>query len=200
MKNRFQYNEAEKPAPIRIEQVWAEKPGGGLLLDAGFDVPETTAAGLDTTTGKYKVIKSAKVHTKYAGSGTTIVVQKGSGFKQGEFIAFGKIAKTISKVDTSNAEKDTITIDEAFTGVNIEVGEHLFQATKDVDGSKEVATAIVKPVFIVAAGDTSATNGIVAFAGNGDTPVRLINGANVRKETCNFGADIEEMMSGVHRV
>lgn len=196
MKNEFQYNDAQKAAPIRIEQVWGEKPGGGLLENTDFDVPETTAVGAGAN-GKYKVIKSAKVITKYNnGAGTNIEVAKGHGFKKGEFVAYGDKAKTINSITTTDPNKDVIVINEAMTGVTIEVGEHLYQAKATGDN----AMPIVKPLFIASYGHFSAENGIIAHANSGDVPVRLVNGANVRKETCNFGADIEAMLKGVNRI
>lgn len=199
MKNEFVYNAAETPAPIRIEQVIAEKPGGGLLKDAGYNVPETTPVGLDTD-GKYKVIKCAKVKTRYSGSDTSLVVEPGSGIAKGDFIAFGGMAVQVSAV-SSAADKDTLTIG-AMTGKTINIGDFVYQAVKAATGADEenMAQPIVKPIFIVSDGHPTARNGIVAFAGNGDTPVRLINIANVRKETCCFGAEIEAMMPGITRV
>lgn len=198
MKNEFVYNAAETPAPIRIEQVIAEKPGGGLLKDAGYNVPETTPVGLDTD-GKYKVIKCAKVKTQYSGSGTSLVVEPGSGIAKNDFIAFDGMAVQVSAV-SSAADKDTLTIG-ALTGKTINVGDFVYQALKAAAGSEgNMAEPIVKPIFIVSDGHPTAKNGIVAFAGNGDTPVRLINIANVRKETCCFGAEIEAMMPGITRV
>lgn len=200
MKNQFQYNEAQKPAPVRIEQVWAEKPGGGLLAETDFDVVETTAVGYDATTKKYKAIKSARVQKKYTKSGTTIEVDKGSGFKQGEFIGFGGEALAIGSINTTDASKDVITVTEGFKLKDIEVGQHVYQATAAANGTDAFATPVYTPIFIVSDGDPSATNGVVAFAGNGDTPVRLINGANVRKETAAFGEDIAALIPGVNLV
>lgn len=199
MKNEFVYNAAETPAPIRIEQVIAEKPGGGLLKDAGYNVPETTPVGLDTD-GKYKVIKCAKVKRQYSGSDTSLVVEPGSGIAKGDFIAFGGMAVQVSAV-SSAADKDTLTIGE-MTDKTINIGDFVYQAVKAATGADEenMAQPIVKPIFIVSDGHPTAKNGIVAFAGNGDTPVRLINIANVRKETCCFGAEIEAMMPGITRV
>lgn len=199
MKNEFVYNAAETPAPIRIEQVIAEKRGGGLLKDAGYNVPETTPVGLDTD-GKYKVIKCAKVKTQYSGSGTSLVVEPGSGIAKDDFIAFGGMAVQVSAV-SSAADKDTLTI-TALTGKTINIGDFVYQAAKAATGAdaENMAEPIVKPIFIVSDGHPTARNGIVAFAGNGDTPVRLINIANVRKETCCFGAEIEAMMPGITRV
>lgn len=198
MKNEFVYNNAETPAPIRIEQVIAEKPGGGLLKDAGYNVPETTPVGLDTD-GKYKVIKCAKVKTKYSGSETSLVVEPGSGIAKNDFIAFDGMAVQVTAV-SSASDKDTLTIG-ALTGKNINIGDFVYQASKAAKGADEdVAAPIVKPLYIVSDGHPTARNGIVAFAGNGDTPVRLINIANVRKETCCFGAEIEAMLPGITRV
>lgn len=199
MKNEFVYSAAETPAPIRIEQVIAEKPGGGLLKDAGYNVPETTPVGLDTD-GKYKVIKCAKVKTKYNGSGTSLEVELGSGIAANDFIAFGGMAVQVTKVAPS-INKETLTIGE-LTEKTIEVGDFVYQASKAATGADEenMAQPIVKPLYIVSDGHPTARNGIVAFAGNGDTPVRLINIANVRKETCCFGAEIEAMLPGITRV
>lgn len=199
MKNEFVYNNAEAPAPIRIEQVIAEKPGGGLLKDAGYNVPETTPVGLDTD-GKYKVIKCAKVKTQYSGSGTSLVVEPGSGIAKNDFIAFDGMAVQVTGV-SSASDKDTLTIG-AFTGKTINIGDFVYQASKAATGedAENMAEPIVKPLYIVSDGHPTAMNGIVAFAGNGDTPVRLINIANVRKETCCFGAEIEAMLPGITRV
>lgn len=199
MKNEFVYQGAPTPAPVRIEQVWGEKPGGGLLAETTFDVVETTAVGYDSSSNKYKAIKSAKVVTKYAESGTTLEVAKGSGIANNDYIGYGKMAVKVTAVNSGDASKDVLTI-SAMTGVNIEVGEHVFQAKAAADGSSATAEPIYQPVFIVSYGHPTAGNGIVAYANNGDTPVRLINGANVRKETCNFGADIEKLLGSVHRV
>ena len=42
--------------------------------------------------------------------------------------------------------------------------------------------------------------GNMIFAGKGEQPVRLINGANVRKETACIGKDIEAMLPTIKRV
>ena len=159
MKNEFVYNNAEAPAPIRIEQVIAEKPGGGLLKDAGYNVLETTPVGLDTD-GKYKVIKCAKVKTQYAGSGTSLVVEPGSGIAKNDFIAFGGMAVQVSAVAAA-ADKDTLTIG-TLTGKTINIGDFVYQAAKAATGVGEenMAEPIVKPLYIVSDGHPTAKNGI----------------------------------------
>lgn len=196
MKNQFNYQEAPTPAPIRVEQVVAEVPGGGLLKDAGYDVVQTTPVGL-ASDGKYQVIKAAKVNTKYAGSGTTIEVEKGHGLAKGEFVMAGGLAKTISSINTGAADKDTITLDAAMTGVTVEAGEFIYQSKAAAESD---AVPVVTPIGVVDDGHFTDANGIVAYGGNGDTPVRIIVAGTVRKETCMFGAEMESLLKGIHRV
>lgn len=196
MKNQFNYQEAPTPAPIRVEQVVAEVPGGGLLKDAGYDVVQTTPVGR-ASDGKYQVIKAAKVKNKYAGSGTTIEVEKGHGLANGEFVMAGGVAKTISSINTGAADKDTITLDAAMTGVTVEAGEFVYQAKA---AAASDAVPVVTPVGVVDDGHFTDANGIVAYGGNGDTPVRIIVEGTVRKETCMFGAEMESLLKGIHRV
>lgn len=197
MKNQFNYQEAPTPAPIRVEQVVAEVPGGGLLKDAGYDVVQTTPVGR-ASDGKYQVIKTAKVKTKYNnGTGTTIEVEKGHGLSKGEFVMAGGVAKTISSINTGAAYKDVITLDAAMTGVTVEAGEFIYQAKAAAESN---AVPVVTPIGVVDDGHFTDANGIVAYGGNGDTPVRIIVAGTVRKETCMFGAEMESLLKGIHRV
>lgn len=197
MKNQFNYQEAPTPAPVRVEQVVAEVPGGGLLKDAGYDVVQTTPVGR-ASDGKYQVIKTAKVKTKYNnGTGSTIEVEKGHGLAQGEFVMAGGVAKAISSINTGAADKDVITLDAAMTGVTVEAGEFIYQAKA---AAASDAVPVVTPVGVVDDGHFTAANGIVAYGGNGDTPVRIIVAGTVRKETCMFGAEMESLLKGIHRV
>lgn len=197
MKNQFQYNEAPTLAPIRIEQVVAEVPGGGLLKDAGYDVIQTTPVGR-TTDGKYQAIKCARVKTKYQSDATSLEVYPGSGIAANDHIAFGGVAVKVTKV-TAGTDKDTLTI-TALTGKTIEVGDFVYQAAMAADGSSTQAAPVVKPIGIADDGHFTAANGIVAYGGKGDTPIRVIVAGTVRKETCMFGAEIEAMMPSIHRV
>lgn len=198
MKNQFQYNEAPTPAPIRIEQVVAEVPGGGLLKDADYDVVQTTPVGL-ASDGKYQVLKCAKVHTKYNGSGTTLEVEPGSGIAANDYIGFGGMAVQVTKV-AAGTGKDTLTI-SALTGKTIEVGDFVYQAAKAATGAEaDIAAPVIKPIGIADDGHFTAANGVVAYGGKGDTPIRIIVAGTVRKETCMFGAEVEAMMPSIHRV
>lgn len=197
MKNQFNYQEAPTPAPIRVEQVVAEVPGGGLLKDAGYDVVQTTPVGR-ASDGKYQVIKTAKVKTKYNnGTGSTIEVEKGHGLAKGEFVMAGGIAKTINSINTGASDKDVITLDAAMTGVTVEAGEFIYQAAAAAESD---AVPVVTPIGVVDDGHFTDANGVVAYGGSGDTPVRIIVAGTVRKETCMFGAEMENLLKGIHRV
>lgn len=197
MKNQFNYQEAPAPAPIRVEQVVAEVPGGGLLKDAGYNVVQTTPVGR-ASDGKYQVIKTAKVKEKYQSDATSLVVEKGSGIVANDNVAFDGVAVNVSKV-TPAADKDTLTI-TALTGKTIEVGDFVYQAAAAADGSSSKAAPVVTPIGVVDDGHFTDANGIVAYGGNGDTPVRIIVAGTVRKETCMFGAEMESLLKGIHRV
>lgn len=197
MKNQFNYQEAPTTAPIRVEQVVAEVPGGGLLKDAGYNVVQTTPVGR-AADGKYQVIKTAKVKEKYQSDATSLVVEKGSGIVANDNVAFDGVAVNVSKV-TPAADKDTLTI-TALTGKTIEVGDFVYQAAAAADGSSSKAAPVVTPIGVVDDGHFTDANGIVAYGGNGDTPVRIIVAGTVRKETCMFGAEMESLLKGIHRV
>ena len=184
MKNRFHYDSAGEANPIRIEQVFAEKPGGGLVVDPGFDAPETTAVGKNSS-GKYAVIKSYLLVSEVKAEDTTIEIAKGSGIAVGDVLAYGKKAVACTEVDTTNSDKDVVTVT---MGVAIPAGESLYQAEKAAASS---AKPIYTPEYIL---------GNTVFGGRGEQPVRLINGANVRKETACIGSDIEALLVTVKRV
>lgn len=48
MEVNFKHQDTDKVDPIYIEQVFAEKPGGGLVENPSFDAPPTTAVGEKT--------------------------------------------------------------------------------------------------------------------------------------------------------
>lgn len=186
MKDRFSYNAAETADPIRIEQVYAEKPGGGLVVEPGFDAPETTAVGLNDN-GKYAVIKGYRLVAEVAAADTTINIAKGSGVAVGDFIGYGKVAVKCTKLVTTDKNKDVVTVT---LGIAIPAGKVLYQA-KAASAENSPAEPIYTPDYIL---------GNKIYAGKGEQPVRLINGANVRKETANIGDDIAAMLLTIKRV
>lgn len=181
MDVKFKFNEAEKPEPIVIEQVFAEKPAGGLVANPTFDVPTGTAVGLGTD-GKYYPIKGYRVVKDETNEATTIRIAKGSGIENGDVLGVGGKSVACTAVDKSNAEYDLVTVT---LGVAVKAGNVLFQS-----GSAKTsnATPIYTPVYV--------TGGKV-YAGEGDQAVRLINGGNLRKETANVGEDIVKLMKSI---
>lgn len=182
--NRFVSNDPGKNEPIRIEQVFAEKPNGGIVVEPGFDAPATTAVYKDGD--KFKVIKGYRLVANVTSSDTTIKIAKGSGVVKGDFIGYGSVAVKSTAVDTTtNADYDTVTVT---MGVTIAKGEVLYEAAS---ASADAATPKGTPIFVTG-------NNLVG--GNGDQPVRLINGANLRAVTANIGKDIAAMLPTINLV
>ena len=170
MEVGFKYQEAQKPEPVRIEQVFAEKPGGGLVANPDYDVPPTSAVGYDVSTGLYKPIKCYKLVASVA----------------------------CAAVDTTNADYDLVTVT---LGVAIDIEDEdpwLYQSkveSAEASGNDPAVDAEpkYKPEYI-----TGKTDWV--YAGKGDQSVKLINGANVRKETANISAEIEALLPTIKRV
>ena len=187
MEVKFSHTEAPAPKPIVFEQVFAEKPGGGLLANHTFDVKAGTAVGLNSN-GKYQAIKGAVLYEDAASSATTLKVKKGSGVATGDFLATGKKAVKVTKVESTAANYDVLTIS---LGVEVKAGMVLYQATAAADGSSTTAETAVTPVYLV--GDDVPAN-------SGDFMVRLVNGANIRKETAPVADEVVALMKGIAKV
>ena len=198
MEVGFKYQEAQKPEPVRIEQVFAEKPGGGLVANPDYDVPPTSAVGYDVSTGLYKPIKCYKLVESVESTDTPIKIAKGSGVAAGDIIAHGKVGVACTAVDKTNADYDLVTVT---LGVAIDIEDEdpwLYQSkveSAEASGNDPAVDAEpkYKPEYI-----TGKTDWV--YAGQGDQSVKLINGANVRKETANISAEIEALLPTIKRV
>ncbi len=82
MEVGFQYTDPAQHEPIRIEQVFAEKPGGGVVSNPTADLPPTTPVVFDEETEQFKPIEKTDTTTKpdyvtggwvYAGKGDQLV-------------------------------------------------------------------------------------------------------------------------------
>lgn len=67
----FTYNDAVGNAPIAIDQVFAEKQGGGLVRSLSVTIPEGTAVGLSDD-NVFRVIKAYRL-TAEAGSSLSLI-------------------------------------------------------------------------------------------------------------------------------
>lgn len=197
MEVGFKFNKAPKPEPVRIEQVFAEKPGGGLVANPDYDVPPTSAVGFDASTGLYKPIKCYKLVADVETTDTTIKIAKGSGVAVGDIIAHGKVGVACTAVDKTNDAYDEVTVT---LGVEVSVDDDpwLYQSKVESAAAAGNDPAVdaepkYKPEYI-----TGKTDWV--WAGQGDQPVKLINGANVRKETANISAEIEALLPTIKRV
>lgn len=108
LQNKFY--DAPEPDKVVFEVVFSEKEGGGTVdvTDLEGDLPAGSVVGL-ATGNIYKPIKGATLVKAIGAEDTTIEIAKGSGFKQGEFIAFGGKAVAISAINSSDASKDVLT-------------------------------------------------------------------------------------------
>jgi hypothetical protein len=184
MNIAFKRNFAENPEPIYIEQVFAEKPGGGLVENPSFDAPPTTAVG-EKENGKFALIKGYRLVEAVASGDTEIRIAKGSGVVVGDIIATGKKGVACTAVDQSAEDKDVVTVT---LGVEIPAGKVLYQAKA---AHATAAVPFLTPVYVT---------GNRLKANEGDQAVRLINGANLRKETANISSEIEALLSTIKLV
>lgn len=122
---------------------------GGVAIDittlGGSILYEGTPIAVGTS-GKYNVVKTAKVVTEAANDATTYEVAKNHHMKVGDIIGAGAKAYTITAIDkTTNADKDVITLNTTL-GAVVAVGAVLYQATAE---SASTMTAKATPVAIV---------------------------------------------------
>ncbi|EGD33347.1 head fiber protein [Capnocytophaga sp. oral taxon 338] len=93
----------------------------------GQYIPVLAPLSIDFKTRTAKVAKSVKAVENI--DNTTLKVQKGSLVKKGMHLGTGSKGATITAIDTSNANYDTLTLSATITGVK--TGEVLFEAKAD---------------------------------------------------------------------
>ncbi len=183
MEVNFTHNPAKPADPIYIEQVFAEKPGGGVVANPAHDLPPTTAVG--SRGDQFVAIKAYRLIAAVAAADTTIKIAKGSGVEVGDIIATGKKGVACTAVDTSNEGYDLVTVT---LGVAVTEDSVLYQAK---EASSNAAEPLVAPDYVT---------GNWVHANKGDQQVRLINGANLRKETANVAPEVVALLSTIKLV
>lgn len=178
MDKNFKFNEAPAKEPIIFDEIFAEKVGGGIVKNAAYDRYPGLAVSADGT-----CLKGARLVEAITSESTSMKVTKNSGFAEGEYIGSGKKSVAISAVDTSHEDYDILT---ATYGAALDAGTPLYQAQ---GASASSAKPAVTPVYVL---------GTFLPANCGDELAKLVNGANVRKETVMFGEDIASLMKGIH--
>lgn len=184
MDVRFKYNEPAEAEKIYFEQIFAEKPGGGIVGNPGVDYPPSTPVYGDR--GKFYIYPTITVIEEVSADSSKIKIEK-SEVSNGFAIAFGKKAINLISKDDLNAEYDVLNMNSAF-GVKIPAGTKLYIATEESDND---AVPMITPDFVT---------GDWVYANEGDQRVRLINGANLRKETANIASEVAALLPGINLV
>lgn len=97
MKVNFKFNKTAPTDPIVIEQVFAEKPGGGMIKALAYDAPTGTAVS-ENTDGTFSLIKAFRLVENVATGDTTIKIAKGSGIAVGDVLGHDKLAVACTAV------------------------------------------------------------------------------------------------------
>ncbi len=186
MEVNFKYNKPAEAEKIYFEQIFAEKPGGGIVGNPGIDYPPSTPVYADKAKGIFYIYPTITVIEEVSADSSKIKIEK-SEVSNGFAIAFGKKAINLISKDDSNTEYDVLNIKVAF-GVKIPAGTKLYIATEESDNDAVPMTA---PDFVT---------GDWVYANQGDQRVRLINGANLRKETANIASEVAALLPGINLV
>ena len=184
MDKNFIYTSPDASTPVVFEQIFAEKPGGGLLANLAYDLKAGTAVGLSS--GAYAPIKGYRLTKAVAAEDTTIEIAKGSGVAVGDAIATAKKAVLATAVDTTTSTThDIVTVT---LGVIVAIDTVLYQAA---GASASSAVPVHTPAYVV---------GNNVTGGEGDKLVKLVNGANLRKETAPISTEIVALLNNINLV
>ena len=177
------FHSAPAVRPVVFEQVFAEKAGGGGAVDfANYDsdlCPAATPVGRNTVTNLWTPIKQVRLTRAVAAADTTIEVAKNSGFKDDDYIAFGKKSVQITAVDNTNPTHDVLTVT---MGVALPVGAKGYQAAA---ASASAAAPIYSPRFVL---------GVYVDLPTVNEFCKLINGANVIESSAVIAPEIAAML------
>lgn len=180
-KKRFNVTDPGKNDPVVFDQIFAEKVGGGLVKNSAFDLYPGIAVSTDGD-----VIKAYRVVENADSNASTIKIAKGSGVAKGDVIAKGKVAVACTAVDTSSSQ-DFDTVSVKLT-VAVKTGDILYEAAA---ASADSAVPKHTPAFLL---------GQFVEANSGDELVKLVNGANIRKETAPVADEVVALMKSVSKI
>lgn len=186
MSRNFIYKDAPKAEPIYFESIIAEKNGGGLFKGQPFNVLKSVAVAKEEGGKRFVPVKGYRLVEAVKNSDTTVKIAKDSGVQKGDILAHGKVGVACTKVDADvSSDYDVVTVT---LGVAIDAGTVLYQAKA---ASANAAEPIAKPLYVL---------GTDYEANTGDQEVRLINIANLRKETANVAEEVAALMPGISLV
>lgn len=189
MDVRFKYNEPSEAEKIYFEQIFAEKPGGGVVkFSMGAciaDIPPTTPVyehvpGVYEFDPQFIVLEDAEVGS------TTINIEVPFYNIQLEIYPVmtighkGEVTKIASAIKTEHGVQ--LTVEKPFTN-KITKGTVLWALTGNEPSP-----------------DVKYVTGDWVYANEGEQAVRLINGANLRKETANIASEVAALLPGINLV
>ena len=178
MDKIFKFNEAPAKQPVIFDQIFAEKVGGGLVKNAAYDRHPGLAVSANGV-----CLKAARLVEAITAESTSMTVAKDSGFAVGDVVASGAVGVAITAIDSSHDDYDILTVT---LGVALAAGAVVYEAAA---ASANAAQPKVVPAYVL---------GTFLPANCGDELAKLVNGANVRKETALFPAEIAALMKGIH--
>ena len=186
---RFYVKEPAAKDPIIFDQIFAEKVGGGTVKNCAFDLYPGMAISEDGYPIKaYVVVEDA------ANDATSIKIKKNSGIAVGDILAKGKVGVACTAIDTTtSSEYDAVTVS---LGVAVSAGDILYQSAQEsaaASGDDPAVDASPKytPKYLL---------GQFIEANSGDELVKLVNGANVRKETAPVADEVVALMKGITKI
>lgn len=97
MEINFTHTDAQTPEPIYIEQVFAEKPGGGVVANPDTDLPPTTPVVFDEDSQQFKAIPATDTTTA-------------PDYVTGDWVRAGKGDKLVRLINGANLRKETAVI------------------------------------------------------------------------------------------
>jgi hypothetical protein len=186
MDVRFKYNEPAEAEKIYFEQIFAEKPGGGVVKATYVvrDVPPTTPV-IELSDGgiefepQFTVLEDVEV-------GSTTINIEFPYIKYSDLTVFSvgyrdELSKITNHKDTEYGIQ--LTVENPFSR-KITKGTVLWASFGNPEPN---------PNFKYVTGDW-------VYANQGDQAVRLINGANLRKETANIASEVAALLPGINLV
>ncbi|MDD3945234.1 MAG: hypothetical protein PHS38_11035 [Bacteroidales bacterium] len=168
MEVGFTHNEPLAKKPIVFERILGEKPGGGIVANPAFDLPEGIAIGPDNE-GVNKPVKCYVVEEDALFSATKINIEKGSGVAIGDFIGKGKVSAVVTDLDDSDPDFDEVTVS---LGVALAKGDKLYQAKA---ASVAAVEGIAAGYYDATSEDVGALKIVATGAGEGEIDLANVN-------------------------
>ena len=168
MEVGFTHNEPLAKKPIVFERILGEKPGGGIVANPAFDLPEGIAIGPDNE-GVNKPVKCYVVEEDALFNATEINIEKGSGVAIGDFIGKGKVSAVVTDLDDSDPDFDEVTVS---LGVALAEGDKLYQAKA---ASVAAVEGIAAGYYDATSEDVGALKIVATGAGEGEIDLADVN-------------------------